>query len=544
MFVRRKRSVQDGRTYEYLQIYESFREGPKVKQRVVASLGRREKLIASGALDGLIQSLAKFSETLRVVQAVRTKGIVAHTSRTWGPALIFGRLWEEQGIPRLLGRLAANRKFGFDPERVCFALALQRLCEPGSDLQGSQWLGTVEAPGFDEIQLHQMYRTIGWLSEVREELERELFHRDRDLFNQELDLVFLDTTSTYIYRDEETEFCKRGYSRDRRGDLPQLVLCVAVDRRGWPVSWEVLPGNTADKKAFVHAIGKLRERFRIRKVCVVADRGMISKDTITLLDDHAEAPHSTSSGQAFDYILGCRMRKVKEIGEKVLSRGGRFQQVAPNLKVKQVRVDDRRYIVCRNEEEAKKDAAAREAIVDKLVALLESGRIKSLVGNTGYRRFLKGEKGAWRIDWNAVEGDARFDGTFVLRTSTDLPAAEVAQTYKGLWRVERTFREQKSTLELRPLFHHRDDTRIGHIAASFLALRLEVDLQRKLDEKGVKVPWPDLMRDLSRVQAVDLELDGKRYRLRTDLAGQSFQAFAAAKIRPPSPVTLAESAKM
>jgi hypothetical protein len=147
-------------------------------------------------------------------------------------------------------------------------------------------------------------------------------------------------------------------------------------------------------------------------------------------------------------------------------------------------------------------------------------------------------KGSVTIDPEAVRRDAELDGLFVLTTSTDHPAAEVAQTYKSLWRVERTFREEKSTIEVRPIYHHRDDTSIGHIVASFLALRLEVDLQRRLDERGVEVSWPDLMRDLRQVQAVDLDLDGQRYRLRTDLVGVAHQAFAAAGLRPPSPVTL------
>jgi hypothetical protein len=535
MFVRAKRSVQGGRVYEYLQVCESFREKGKVRQRVLATLGRRDRLVASGALDGLLSSLAHFSERLRVVEAVRTKGITARASRAWGPALVFGRLWETQGLPPILSRLAEGRRFGFDLERAAFAMALQRLAAPGSDLQGSRWIEGVEAEGLADLQLQHFYRTCGFLAEARLELERELFFRDRDLFHRELDLVFLDTTSTYVWRDTETELRKRGYSRDRRPDLPQMVLCVAVDRSGWPIAWEVFPGNTADKEAFGRIVALLRDRFSIRRVIVVADRGMISRDAIDLLAGHESAP--------FDYILGCRMRKDKEVSEEVLARGGRFHPVAPNLEVKEVTVGDRRYVVCLNLDEANKDAAARRALVEKLEAALEHGP-KSLIGNKGYARFLKAEKGAWRIDRKAIEADARLDGKYVLRTNTDLAAEKVALTYKGLWRVERTFREQKSTLELRPIFHHRDDTSVGHIVASFLALRLEVDLQRRLDEKGIEVSWPELMLDLARVQAVEADLDGARYLLRTDLTGFAHEAFSAAGLRPPSPVTLLGPAEM
>lgn len=527
MFVRIKRSVQNGKTYEYLQIVESFRKAGKPRQRALATLGRRDRVLAIGTLDGLLQSLAKFSERWRVVEAVRTEGIVARTSKVWGPALVFGRLWDSQGLPEIISLLAKGRKFGFDVEQVAFALALQRLCAPGSG-----WVGTVEAGGFRQIELQHLYRTNRFLAERREELEAELFARDRDLFTQELDLVFLDTTSVYVYRVEESAWRKQGYSRDRRSDLPQLVLGVAIDRKGWPVSWEVFPGHTADPVAFKTMVAKMRQRFRIRRVIVVADRGMISRHTLELLTTDKTAP--------FDYIFGCRMRKQKEVREEVLARAGRFEEVAANLKVKEVAVGGHRYVVCLNEEEARKDAAAREAMLRYLEEKLASGGAKSLLKNKGYCRFLKIKKGSVRVDEKAVAADARFDGKFVLRTNTQLPAAEVAQSYKSLWRVERTFREEKSTLEVRPIFHHGDETSIGHIVASFLALRLEVDLQRRLEEREIDVSWPTLMRDLSQVQAVHVEVDGKPYLLRTDLQGSAHQAFQAAGVRPPSPVTVVD----
>lgn len=526
MFVRNKRSVGRGGEYEYLQIVRTYREGGKVKQQIIGTLGRRDKLLATGELDGLLKSLAGFSEKLRVVEAVRETGLAARTAKTWGPALVFGRLWERQGLPEILKGLAQGRKFEFDVERAAFALALQRLCAPGSDLQGSGWVQMVEAPGVETLALQHFYRTTAFLAQVRQDLERKLFRRDRDLFNQALDLVFIDTTSLYCYRDAETELRRRGYSRDRRPELPQLVLCVAVDSQGWPIAWEVFPGNTADGAALRQVVDLLRERFKIGKAVVVADRGMISKETLKLLTGHETAP--------FDYVLGCKLRRSKEVREEVLSRGGRYQKVADNLEVKEVLVKDRRYVVCRNPKEAKKDAVARQALVEKLKSTLAREGEKGLLGNRGFARFLK--TGSATLDEAALIADARLDGKFVLTTNTQMPAEQVALTYKSLWRVERTFREQKSTLEVRPLYHQRDDACIGHIVASFLALRLEVDLQQRLEKRGVEVSWPDLMRDLKQVQAVLVELDGQRYQLRTDLAGAAHQAFAAAAVRPPSTV--------
>ena len=218
-----------------------------------------------------------------------------------------------------------------------------------------------------------------------------------------------------------------------------------MDRNGWPVSWEVFPGNTADKKAFGVMIKKLRERFRIKRVIIVADRGMISKGTIEDLSEGESAPYG--------YILGCRMRKQKEVKEEVLSRGGRYAEVAENLKVKEVWVNDRRYIVCLNEAGGGKRCCGQRSDPGTFgQSCLRIRGAKSLVGNKGFARFLKIQRGSVSIDEEAVKEDARFDGKFVLTTDTELSAEEVAKTYKGLWRVERIFREEKSTLKVRPLF--------------------------------------------------------------------------------------------
>jgi hypothetical protein len=530
MFVRVKKSGSKEHPHDYLQIVESYRKGGIPNQRVIATLGRVEHLKASGQIDALIQSLARFSDSLRIISAARDPKINSCRSRIWGTALVFDRLWQKQHLPGIINKLSEGRRFGFDIERALFALALQRLCHPGSDLQGSQWIQHIECPGLDQLELQHLYRTNSFLADVREELEHELFMHDRDLFSGQLDLVMLDTTSIYTYRNHCSELCRRGYSRDRRPDLPQYVLALAVDHKGWPVSWQVLAGNTADKTAFSRMLDKLRKRFGIEQVTIVGDRGMCSAQGLqSLQGDDGDAP--------FDYILGCRMRRQKEVNEQVLSRAGRFHRVDANLEVKEVCIEDRRYIVCFNPEEARKDEASRQAILDKLAEIIARKGPKALVGNKGYARFLSVTKGAVRIDPEAIEADRRLDGKFVLTTNTQLSSSEVALSYKGLWRVERAFREQKSTLEIRPLYHRADQNSIGHITAGFLALRLQLDLKDRLVEKGIETSWPDLMGDLSRLQAVRMDLDGRSYLIRTDFEGAAYQAFQTVGLRPPARVT-------
>jgi hypothetical protein len=363
--------------------------------------------------------------------------------------------------------------------------------------------------------------------------------------------VFVDTTSVYLYRDGVSEPVRHGYSRDRRPDLPQLTLCVAVDGQGWPVAFDILPvergphpldhrrhrgahpdhPRVSDRESEprLEPEDRFRERFRIRRAVVVADRGMLGKATLAELRDHPSAP--------FDSILGCPLRRERAVAEDVLARPGRYQQVADNLEVKEVWVGDRRFIVCRNPIEARRDATDREALLAKLRQTLAHDGPKAVVGNRGYARYLKIAKGSVSLDEAAIAREARLDGKFVLTTSTALPAAEVALAYKSLWRVERAFRTLKSTLDVRPIFHPRDDSVLGHITGCFLALRLEVDLQRRLDAKGLAAPWPDLLRDLARLQAVIVDLDGTRYRLRTDCQGHAAKAFQAAGVAIPTAVT-------
>ncbi len=246
---------------------------------------------------------------------------------------------------------------------------------------------------------------------MRQDLERRLFFHDRDLCFQQLDLVFVDTTSLYVCRDTETPWRTWGSSRDRRGDLPQFVLRVALDPHGGPVVWEVFSGNAADRAALRRVVAISSQRFRVRLVLIVADRGMIAGDTIEPL---ARRPGARSEG-----ILGCRMRRQREVSAEVLARTGRHETAADNLEVKEVSVGRRRYVVCRNPEEGRKEAAARDAVPANLQTTLERSGPRAIIGNRGFALFLKIQKGSARIDPEAVRRDARLDGKFVLTTDTD-----------------------------------------------------------------------------------------------------------------------------
>lgn len=540
MFARIKKSGK----YEYLQIVESRREGAKVNQQVIATLGRLDQMHAKGKIETLVRSLARFSEkTLLILSG---KSDASSESKIIGPSLIFERLWKELGMQTALGGLTSKRLFGFDVERALFLTVLHRLLVSGSDRFCDKWREPYSIAGTEGIALHHLYRAMAFLGEEVEDqrnatpfsprctkdvVEERLFLLNRHLFSG-LDLVFFDTTSIHFEGAGGENIGKRGFSKDHRPDLNQMVVGVVLDERGRPLCCEMWPGKTTDVKSLVPVVERIRKRFTVCQFCIVADRGMISKETL----DFLESPENK-----IPYILGTRMRKVKEVQRDVLSRAGRYEEVFPEglrskdpspLKVKNVVVNGNRYIVCLNPKQARKDAADREAILSSLQEQLNSGP-KSLVGNKGYRRYLKLEKGSASIDWKKADDDARFDGKWVLRTNTDWPARKVALKYKELWQVEHVFRDMKSVLETRPIYHRRDETIRGHVFCSFLALMLKKELYRRLEDSGHSFEWSDIKQDIKALRETTIEENGKRLAIRSQCVGTCGRVFQSVGVAIP-----------
>jgi len=549
MFFRTK--VSGPRTY--LQIAENRREKGKVKQRIVATLGRLDHLQQSGRLDSLLRSGARFADAILLLSAHQNGELPVINTQRIGPALIFERLWRETGCQAVIEGLLQERAFEFPVERAVFMTVLHRLMVSGSDRAARRWQHSYAISGIESLQLHHAYRAMAWLGEVLQEsqqqgatpfsprctkdrIEEGVFGQRRDLFTS-LDLVFFDTTSIYFEGEGGATLGQYGNSKDHRPDRKQLVVGAILDQDGRPVCCELWPGNTTDVKTLVPVADRLQKRFNIGQICLVADRGMISKETIAALE-----------ARNWQYILGARMRLQKELSEQVLSRAGRYQVVREKgtskkdpspLKVKQVWVEDRRYIVCRNEDQAKKDAADRAAILQALEVKLKQGD-KTLVGNKGYRKYIQTQGERFGIDEQKVKAEARYDGKWVLRTNTALDSAEVALKYKQLWMVEDIFRSTKSLLETRPIFHKKDETIRGHVFCSFLALMLRKALQDRLDDRGESLEWADVIRDLDALEEVEVIHQNKRFLLRSEVKGTCGKVFQSVGVKLPQTVRQAE----
>src|SRR6267143_6464744 len=485
MFARDKRIGP----YTYVYLVENVREEGRTKQRIIANLGRKEVVVARGDLDRLARSVVRLAQRSMVLSLVEGEAPPNARCQRIGPALLFERLWHEVGCRAVLEELAAGRQFAFAAERAVFLTVLHRLFVSGSDRAAEKWRADYRIEGTEALQLHHLYRAMAWRGE---------------------------------------ELGRRGHSKDYRPDLHQMIVGLVMDQDGRPLCCELWPGNTADVTTLLPVVDRLRARFSVGRICVVADRGMISAQSIAALEE-----------RKLEYVLGVRERSSAEVRRTVIDDQTplvplvvpRVSGELTELEAKQVKIGNRRYIVCRNLAEARSDAEQRSAILDGLRAKLAQGD-KALVGNSGFRRYLKTVSPEhFAVDETRVAEDARFDGLYVLRTNTKLTPLQVMLRYRDLLRVEQLFRQAKAVLATRPIYHSSDMAIRGHVFCSFLALLLVKELEDRLHRHGIAAEWGDILRDLDRLQEIQLDQDGKRFLLRTPttgVAGKLFQAVGVA----------------
>jgi hypothetical protein len=502
--------------YEYLDLVENAREGGRHVQRVIKALGRRDAVENADLLDGRIASAARHSRRSIVLSSFYRGELPEPRRLGIGPDLVFGRLWQETGCADTLRHLLGERQFGFDVERAIYLTVLHRLMVSGSDRHAYYW--HLRIAGADALTLKQAYKAMAWLGEATAdhrpmtELIEEALYRHRQPLFGELSLAFFDTTSLYFEGHGGATLGQRGFSKDFRPRLHQVVLGIGLDGHDRPVASFLWPGTTADVTTLLPVVARLRTRFAISRACVVADRGMISAATIAGLE-----------AQDIDYILGVRERSTAEVRSTVIDDDGVAvpltiprQKGETDLAIKDVVLGGRRYVLARNPAQARKDAETRTALLAGRERKLAHGD-KALVGNGGYRRFLADPAGdGFTIDAAKVEADARFDGLFVLRTNTKLTAPQVVLRYRHLLAVEQGFLVAKTLMATRPIFHRTDAAIRGHIFCTFLALVLRKELMDRPIARRLALPeWQHVVDDLAELSEIEVEQDGRRALLRT-----------------------------
>ena len=510
---------KDGSVRHYLFLVDNKRIGGKVRQVVRANFGRVKDL--DKVIPDVVEKLSKFSKKLRVINL--SKDMKADWVKEYGAVIIFRRIWERLGLNRYLERYSENRKIEFDAGEVIYTMVLNRLIEPKSEFATHRWAR--EVYGIKDCEdLNQWYRALDFLITHKGELEADLYEAQKDLFNQKIDMVLMDTTSVVYFGDGEKaeEILDYGYSKAKRFDLKQVIVGILMTKEGIPIGHEVYPGNTNDISAFKEMINSVNGKFKIRRVIIVCDRGMVSEKNIRQLET-----------EGYEYIVGVRMRQIKrEDAEKLLSMQD-MKTVKKGLRAREEKFENKRLIICFNQEQARKDKEKREEIIMRLMEKLKTQGLKSLLINKEYSKYLKIKAEKPELDEEKVKAEEVFDGKFVLQTNTKLNWKEIVLAYKDLWQVEAAFRTLKSELEMGPIYHYTERRIRAHIFVCFLALVLKVVFHKELLNINKTLSLNEVLNDVKRMKAVQITMKGTPVILRTELEGNAHYAFKAAGVKIP-----------
>jgi DDE family transposase len=558
-----RRTNKDGSVVRYLQLAHNERhpQTGNSAAKVIHNFGRADA-VDREALARLVSSISRFLTPEQAAAAAGGGEVEVVDSRRLGGAWALDRLWERLGIGAAIRRAAAGRRLdGEALERVVFALVAQRALEPGSKLAATRWVAErVAIDGLAGLSDDQAYRAMDFLLDALDEIAAEVFAAVAHLLNLDLDIVFVDTTSTYwkvetadsdpeladpVADDERSSPAEAGtrtfgHSKDARPDLPQVVIAMAVTRDGIPVRCWSFPGNTPDT-AIIRTVKDDLGGWGLRRLVWVADRGFASA---------ANRAYLTRGGG--HYIHAEKLRQANAEAAAALARAGRYRTVADNLRVKEVHLapggagdgDDgaraQRFVVCHNPEQAERDQQVRANLVAHLEQLIDGSdrwtarRRDELVGSLttkpGLRRYLRRTTaGLLRVDHAAIKREERLDGKWLLRTSdTTLGADDLAAAYKQLIAVERGWRDLKGALGLRPVFHHREDRIRAHIQLCWLALLLI-----RVVENATGDTWRNVRHELDRMALVTLATDHGRVAQRSALTAGHKTILAALELPEP-----------
>lgn len=546
MFLKRTtQKNKDGSKREYLQLVESRRINGKPRHVVLLTLGRADSEEVLEKIDKMIRILADSGRRLALLDLERD--LKADWSKPYGPFLIFKRVWEESRLSEVFSEELSDIQAEFDVRQAIFNMVLNRLSDPCSKRGLLLW--QQETYGIDGFELHQYYRAMDYLIEHKERIEQTVFARMRDLFCQSVDVVLFDTTSLVYYGEGEPEtqefekeetsadtekpkgpLLARGFSKDHRSDLKQVVVGVMMSKEGIPLAHEVFAGNTNDVSCFREVIDQLASKFKVGKVILVGDRGMISQKNLDYLND-----------KGYQYILGYRMRAIPKKDRYHILAKTDLKAVRSDLQWKEVRYHDQRLLVCYNPERARLDAKRREDILERLRAKIKDGSILSVVDNPNYKKFLKikGEKP--KLDPEQIERDQSYDGLYVLTSNTKFKGGEIIDAYKDLWQVEHAFRQLKTELETGPIYHWKDDRIRAHVMVCFLALVLRTVFYKKLKAYDKDASYTDVTSELHALHAIGLTVKENKMVLRTEIKPKAMIAFHALKMSAPKRVLLSET---
>jgi hypothetical protein len=544
-----QRRNKDGSVVRYYALAENVRHPTMgyVEAKVVHSFGRADQLDRA-ALERLVTSIRRVlgdEGGEPVAKGASAGGIAIEASFEFGIVHVAKALWTKLGIGEAIQARLDAQQLQAPHATALLAMVAQRLDRPGSKLAcHERWLERVWLPEARDLGLYQLYRALDVLAEHGDAIEQAVFWRAVDLFKLEVDLVFYDGTTAWFACDEEDvarqewrgltfePLRQRGHSKEGRDNDPQVVIALAVTRDGVPVRSWIFPGATPDVTT-VQTIKDDLRAMRLGRVLFVGDAGLYSRANLAEL--------AKGAGR---YILATPIRRVKEIRDEVLRHPGRYADVAPNLRAKEVLLGAgerrRRYILCLNEDEADKQRRHRAELLEILKAELDSlkqDHPKAACRLLASKRFgpylSQGDHGRPYLDKDKIRRAEQLDGKFVLTTNDDtLSVADIALGYKGMWIIESCFRKMKTTgLEVRPMFHWMPHRITAHVKLCVLALMIQ-----RAAEIAAGQPWRQLASTLERLKAVRYTSEGQTILQATTIQPELAEIFKKLGISAPKTI--------
>ena len=509
---------------EYLCVAETFRDNGKVRQKTLANLGRLDELRASGNLERLAAKLNEFVGKRELVDLA--KDIKADWAKHFGVIQVLKAVWKKLDISRILLKEGEASRQEYCFEEAIQAMVINRLVKPASKLETDRWKDeAVWEPAWEALNLQHFYRAMDYLVEHKDRIEETLLKRRDDLFGKQLDIVLFDTTTIKYWGEHSaSELLKYGYSKEKRMDLKQIIIGVLMSKEGVPLAHEVWEGNQSAMESLKVVVSRLRDRFDIKKVILVCDRGMVSAKNLKELED-----------AGYEYIVGVKMRSLDEQKKRELLGEVGFEEIREDLWVKEKKYEGHRYLICHNPREAAVEAKKREYFKQIMERKIMDYTFKDWIVKNGYKKYVKIEGKDWQIamDYERLEEEQIFDGKWVLLTNTEYSSKECALYYKSLSQIEQGFRALKSEIETGPIYHWTSRRIRGHVFICFLALVVKVAFEKAIEKLDPKAVYSEVLRALKQVKATMIRVKDRQMILRTALPEKAHLGFTAAGIRTP-----------
>jgi transposase len=521
MFIRKKVSGSKDNPITYLQLAYSYRnkEG-KPRQKILCTLGKEDDMIDKGIAASLAQKFAALSKELIVLN--KNNDSITDTT-ILGPILVLEKMWKIMGLQNKLEQVKSENNIEFDFEKAVKLMIFNRLIDPKSKLGVIDWKNQLYSDDFQNVELNHLYRSLDFLSDNKDMLEKAMYKTNQSLFKPGVNIVFYDLTTLYFESSVSDDLRKFGYSKDNKTDCVQVVLGMLLSEDNIPLGYELFPGNTYEGHTVFSMLNKLKEKYEIKKIVMVADKGILSQKVLVEIEE-----------AGYEYIIASKISKLpKKYHIQILDKD-QYQKATDDLMISAITLDDKRVVLGHSKKRARRDKRMREQLLDRLSKKLKADK-KGTITKSAYKKYLDIGKVDMAISEEKVKEQSLWDGHFGFVTNNkDLSQLQIIETYSMLYQIEASFRCIKSTLNIRPMFHWTEKRIKGHIMMCFLSFCLLRGMQKLLIDKELYLTHEKLMQSLDHIKAVKINADGQSIFARTDIKEENCRIFRALGVKIPS----------